>query len=79
MEEELYRRIKIFIHEKVHIDNIPVLKILISEDDSVPALYDCQAKRRVCDQIQSQRYMLIIFFLVHIMNSFKNHRSISMC
>jgi len=53
MEEELYRRIRIFVYEKVHMDNIAVLKLLISEDDSVPALYDCQAKRRVCDQIQS--------------------------
>lgn len=61
MEEELYRRIRIFVYEKVHMDNIAVLKVLISEDDSVPALYDCQAKRRVhLDNLSRRNVLLLI-------------------
>ncbi|KAJ8440695.1 hypothetical protein Cgig2_005426 [Carnegiea gigantea] len=61
MEEELYRRIRIFVYEKVHMDNIAVLKVLISEDDSVPALYDCQAKRRVhLDKLRRRNVSLLI-------------------
>lgn len=61
MDDDLYRRIKMFINEKVHMDNIPVLKVLICEDDSVHALYDCQNKRRVhLDALRRRNVLLLI-------------------
>jgi len=52
MEEELDRKINRVINEEVQADNLPVLKLLIcKEEGSTPVLYDCQAKRSVCDQI----------------------------
>ncbi|XP_057250310.1 protein SIEVE ELEMENT OCCLUSION B [Beta vulgaris subsp. vulgaris] len=60
-DNDSYNMIKRLIYQTIHIDNMKVLRVLISSNDDLPPLYDGPAKRKVhLDTLRRKNVLLLI-------------------